>query len=47
MDAPGEWAGTRLQIPTLDGALASAEVVMLPFYDPEKRIARGLAVCRT
>ena len=42
MDAPGEWLGTRLQIPVVDGALAPAEVVTLPFYDPEKRIARGL-----
>jgi aminomethyltransferase len=42
MDAPGEWLGTRLQIPVMGGALAPAEVVSLPFYDPEKRIARGL-----
>ena len=41
-DAPGAWAGRKLEVRTQDGALLDCEIVDLPFYDPEKRIPRGI-----
>lgn len=38
----GEWAGKHLSMKSADGKLVSCEIVDLPFYDPEKRIPRGL-----
>jgi aminomethyltransferase len=41
-DAPGEWVGRTLSLRMQMGEIHSCEIVKLPFYDPEKRIARGL-----
>jgi aminomethyltransferase len=38
-DAPGDWIGTRVACGP-DGI--PGEIIALPFYDPEKRIPRGL-----
>ncbi len=37
-----EWAGQTLELTTPCGETGDCEVVALPFYDPEKKIARGL-----
>lgn len=42
-DEPGEWTGIELSVTTTKQDVAKAEVVPLPFFDPEKRIARGIA----
>ena len=39
---PGDWAGRMLQIRLPDGAEHACEIVDLPFFDPEKKIARGI-----
>ena len=39
----GDWLGRTVSLRARDGALHACEVVGLPFYDPEKRIPRGLA----
>ena len=41
--APGDWADRKLILVTPDGNKVECEIVDLPFYDPEKRIPRGLA----
>jgi aminomethyltransferase len=41
-DAPGAWAGRKLEVRAADGLLLDCEIVDLPFYDPEKRIPRGI-----
>ncbi|MEQ8654473.1 MAG: aminomethyltransferase family protein [Kiloniellales bacterium] len=45
-DAPecdgGPWVGQSLQIRTPDGEQHACEIVALPFFDPDKRIPRGL-----
>jgi glycine cleavage system aminomethyltransferase T len=38
----GPWTGKKLSMKNADGDLVSCEIVDLPFYDPEKRIPRGL-----
>ncbi len=38
----GDWAGRQLTLEQPDGSGQACEVRPLPFYDPEKRIARGL-----
>ncbi len=40
--APGDWKGKMLSVETPEGNRVSCEIVELPFYDPEKRIPRGL-----
>ena len=40
--APGPWSGRALRIRLPDGDVRPCEIVDLPFFDPEKRIARGL-----
>ena len=40
--APGEWIGRRLSVGIGEAEPAACEIVALPFYDPEKRIPRGL-----
>ena len=40
----GDWLGRRLSLGTADGKSHDCEIVSLPFYDPEKRIPRGLAL---
>jgi len=39
---PGEWAGQRLSLQSSDGESYDCEIVDLPFYDPDKKIPRGL-----
>ena len=39
---PGAWAGRALSLKTGSGEMFPCTVVDLPFYDPEKRIPRGL-----
>ena len=39
---PGEWTGRALKVALPDGDVRPCTVVDLPFFDPEKRIARGL-----
>jgi aminomethyltransferase len=41
-DDPSEWAGLALSVKLPGGEAHVCEVVELPFYDKEKRIARGL-----
>lgn len=41
-NSPGEWAGRRLSLVSSGGERHECEIVDLPFYDPEKKIARGL-----
>ncbi len=38
----GDWAGKKLSMKNADGKLVPCEIVDLPFYDPDKRIPRGL-----
>lgn len=38
----GEWSGRALHLRLPDGNVYPCEIVDLPFFDPEKRIARGL-----
>ena len=42
MDQPGDWLGAAVTVTGGDGAGHAAEIVALPFYDDEKKIARGL-----
>jgi aminomethyltransferase len=44
MDVAGDWAGRTLTVETTQGSVHACEIVDLPFYDPEKRIPRGLAL---
>ncbi len=39
---PGEWAGRTLSLKVEEGEVYPCVIVDLPFYDPEKRIPRGL-----
>lgn len=41
-NAPGDWAGRDMQIRFPDGKVHPCEIVDLPFFDPEKKLARGL-----
>ncbi|MEI8179493.1 aminomethyltransferase family protein [Aestuariivirga sp.] len=41
-DVPGPWAGRELQVRTAEKGVLDCEIIDLPFYDPEKRIPRGL-----
>ncbi len=41
-DRPGDWVGRSLMLQDSEGTPAPCEIVDLPFYDPEKRIPRGL-----
>ena len=41
-DAPGNWVGRTLMLNVHDGSRHPCEIVELPFYDPEKKIARGI-----
>lgn len=41
-ERPGDWAGQKLSLQSTDGATHDCVIVDLPFYDPEKKIARGL-----
>ena len=38
----GDWLGAAVSVSDVEGQMHVAEVVELPFYDPEKRISRGL-----
>jgi glycine cleavage system aminomethyltransferase T len=40
----GDWLGRQLKLCTPDGKLHDCEIVSLPFYDPDKKIPRGLAL---
>jgi hypothetical protein len=42
MAEPGDWLGAAVMVAGGDGAEHAAEIVSLPFYDEEKKIARGL-----
>jgi len=39
---PGDWQGQRLVLQSSDGKTHDCDIVSLPFYDTEKKIARGL-----
>ena len=39
---PGEWAGRTLDLRFPDGKAHACEIVDLPFFDPQKEIARGI-----
>ena len=43
MAEPGDWLGAEVSVATANGESLAAEVVSLPFFDPEKKIARGLS----
>ena len=40
---PGDWEETEITLEAADGARYPARTLVLPFYDKEKRIPRGLA----
>ena len=40
---PGDWEGSEVTLRTNDGSMHCANINLLPFYDAEKRIPRGLA----
>ncbi len=42
LNRPGDWVGATVSMASSDGTSHRAEIVSLPFYDREKRIARGL-----
>lgn len=39
---PGEWSGRSLEVRLADDEVYPCEVVELPFFDPDKKIVRGL-----
>ena len=39
---PGDWGGRVLSVKAQAGGVHPCEIIELPFYDKEKRIARGL-----
>ncbi|MGI9318677.1 MAG: aminomethyltransferase family protein [bacterium] len=39
---PGEWEGQKLVLQSSEGKIHNCDIVSLPFYDAEKKIARGL-----
>ena len=39
---PGDWMGRSLRVRLTSGDVHPCEIVDLPFFDPEKRLARGL-----
>ncbi len=41
-DTPGNWSGQHLSLQTSGGDRQDCEIVELPFYDPEKKIPRGM-----
>ena len=41
-DEPGDWKGRSLRLGRPNGDVHACEIVDLPFFDPEKRIVRGL-----
>ena len=41
-DEPGDWQGRLLEVRLPDGNVHPCEIVSLPFFDPEKRIVKGL-----
>ena len=41
-DEPGDWAGRTLSLKRQEAGINPCVIVDLPFYDPEKRIPRGL-----
>ncbi len=41
-DTPGDWEGQSLSLTQSDGTALPCTVCALPFFDPEKRLARGL-----
>ena len=40
--APNNWEGKTVLVPDKEGNQQQATAIQLPFYDPEKRISRGL-----
>ena len=41
-DEAGDWVGRTLTLETHDGSRHPCEIVELPFFDPDKKIARGI-----
>ncbi len=41
-DEPGDWPGRHLDVRLPDGNVHPCEIVSLPFFDPDKRIVKGL-----
>ena len=41
-DQPGEWSGRKMQVRLPDGNEHDCKIVALPFFDPEKKIVKGL-----
>lgn len=42
MQDAGDWVGRTLTVYDAEGTLMPCTITDLPFYDPEKRIPRGL-----
>ncbi len=42
MVAPDDWEGATVTVVDVDGQAHSAILLTLPYYDADKRIARGL-----
>ena len=41
-NARGDWVGRTLAMRLPDGSLHDAQIVQPPFFDPDKKIVRGL-----
>jgi len=41
-EQPGDWPGRKLRVRLPDGNEHGCEIVTLPFFDPEKKIVRGV-----
>ena len=42
LQAAGDWVGRTLTVYDAEGRLMPCTIIDLPFYDPDKRIPRGL-----
>lgn len=40
---PGDWLGAKVSVAASSGESLAAEIVPLPFFDPERKIPRGLS----
>jgi aminomethyltransferase len=41
-DQSGHWQGQQLQVRLPDGGVHSCDIVSLPFFDPGKKIVKGV-----
>ena len=41
-DTPGDWIGRELTLEDANGKIYAASIVDVPFFDPERKIVRGI-----